>query len=238
MSTARERLAKAMAIVAAKARAQAERRRARQARHKARARDLRKRYVVKKQSLTTIAIAYGVDLTAVWKWLRDAGIERRSRGMPKGSRGPYVAKRRKAIQRARAGERLAWIEQDLGLGAGVVSRWCRKDGVTPKRGRPREPSAVALVDSALAAVNAHGAATTPRDLVLDLHRQGVAAKTIAADLGLNLATVRRWTTAADTERAERIVAAVREGTERAVVAEMFGVSCAYVTLLTARRRAA
>lgn len=204
----------------------------------ARAADLRARYVVKRQGLETIAAAYEVNPTTVWKWLRSASIPRRPKGAPKGSRGEYVAKRAEAVRRVAAGEVAHHVERDLGLGGGVVSRWCKAEGVPVKRGRPTV--AMEVIDNVVARINTSAPAQTPRDLVLDLHAQGVGRKTIAHDLGLSVETVGRWIADADRERITRIRAMAHEGVPHAAIAEMFGVSCAYVGLLAreGRERAA
>lgn len=204
----------------------------------ARARDLHDRYVVGGQSLAVIAQIYSVDLTTVWKWLRSANIPRRPKGAPKGSRGEYAVKRAEAVRRVAAGEVAHHVERDLGLGGGVVSRWCKAEGVPVKRGRPTV--AIEVIDNVVARINTSAPAQTPRDLVLDLHAQGVARKTIAHDLGLSVETVGRWIADADRERITRIRAMAHEGVPHAAIAEMFGVSCAYVGLLSreGRERAA
>ena len=78
------------------------------------------------------------------------------------------------------------------------------------------------------------------DRVLELHAQGVARKAIAHDLGLSVATVGQWIADADRERITRIRAMAHAGVPHAAIAEMFGVSCAYVGLLSreGRERAA
>ena len=204
----------------------------------ARTADLRDRYVAKRQNLTTIAQAYGVNLTTVWKWLRSANIPRRPKGAPKGSRGEYAVKRAEAVRRVAAGEVAHHVERDLGLGGGVVSRWCKAEGVPVKRGRPTV--AIEVIDNVVARINTSAPAQTPLDLVLDLHAQGVARKVIAHDLGLSVATVGRWIADADRERITRIRAMAHEGVPHAAIAEAFGVSCAYVGLLAreGRERAA
>ena len=204
----------------------------------ARTADLRDRYVAKRQNLTTIAQAYGVNLTTVWKWLRSANIPRRPKGAPKGSRGEYAVKRAEAVRRVAAGEVAHHVGRDLGLGGGVVSRWCKAEGVPVKRGRPTV--AIEVIDNVVARINTSAPAQTPLDLVLDLHAQGVARKVIAHDLGLSVATVGRWIADADRERVTRIRAMAHAGVPHAAIAEMFGVSCAYVGLLSreGRERAA
>lgn len=206
-----------------------------------RTKDLHDRYVVKRQSLGAIADAYDVDLKTAWAWVRRAGIKTRSRGAPTGSRGKYAVLRAEAVRRVAAGECISHVERALGIAQGTAWRWCVKDGVKAKIGRPRKVDPAVLVDASLTSLHQlQAAAPTPRDRVLDLHAQGVGRKTIAHDLGLSVATVGRWIADADRERIARIRAMVADGVPHEAIAEAFGVSRAYVGLLAreGRERAA
>jgi transposase len=209
----------------------------------ARTADIHDRYVVKRQSLKTIATAYDVDLKTAWLWVRRAGIKTRPRGAPRGPRPASHPKCDLAVERYRNGETSVAIGRDLGVDPSSVTRWAKRAGVEPHpmgRAPRRHPVAAELIDSVVAQLNTDPPAPTPRDLVLDLHAQGVARKTIAHDLGLSVKTVGRWIADADRERVTRIRAMAHAGVPHAAIAEMFGVSCAYVGLLAreGRERAA
>ena len=190
-----------------------------------------------------IAAAYNVDFTTVAKWMRNAGIPRRRKGAPK---GPHASSRPKvdlAVERYRSGETSVAIGRDLGVDPSSVTRWAKRAGIKTRpmgRAPKRHPVAAELIDNVVAQLNTDPPAPTPRDLVLDLHAQGVARKTIAHDLGLSVETVGRWIADADRERITRIRAMAHAGVPHTAIAEMFGVSCAYVGLLSreGRERAA
>lgn len=196
--------------------------------------DLRARYVERGESLKVIAAAYNVDYTTVAKWMRNAGIPRRRKGAPKGPRASSHPKCDLAVERYRNDETSFSIGRDLGVNPSSVVRWAKRAGVEPHpmgRAPKRHPVAAELIDNVVAQLNTDPPAPTPRDLVLDLHAQGVGRKTIAHDLGLSVETVGRWIADADRERITRIRAMAREGVPHAAIAEAFGVSRAYVGLL-------